>query len=279
MSDNDKTQAQKMQILRDEINQVDGALLDLIAERMDLARAVRQAKSGIDVWCPSREESHVRDLARKAGETPPDLVSRIWAELTSASLTLQGPIQLHVAISGDALSYWQLVRDRFGASIPVLTYPTASAALAAAHADAEGVAVLPAPGGMNTWWLALGPDGAASDMSILSALPRVGKWKWPLAVAVSKAERVSSGNDHTLIYVNISELTPLQTLEHIFKKAGIEAIPRAEVNDHKLYSIPDYMEETDTAYHIIKSAFKQVKIIGLLPSPITTECDDNHVDF
>lgn len=266
----DEKQKLDMSSIRTEIDRVDGALLDLIAERMELARAVRRAKLGVDVWRPSREESHVRDLARKAGDTAPKLVSRIWAELTSASLTLQGPIKLYVAISGDALSYARLVRDRFGASIPSNTYPTASGALAAAHADAEGVAVLPAPGGMNTWWLALGPNGSMSDMNILAALPRVGAWTngWPAAVAVSKAERIGSGDDHTLLYVETGALTGLETAEAIFAKAGLSETLRCEVNEHRLYSIPNFIDEKMESYKVIENAFKSVKIMGLLPSPI-----------
>lgn len=262
-----------MNVLRAEIDRVDTALLDLIAERMDLARAVRRAKSGTDVWKPSREESHVRDLAKKAGETPAQLVSRIWAELTSASLALQGPIHLHIAMVGDDLSARTMVRDRFGAAIPASAYPTASAALAAAHIDPEGVAVLPAPGGMNNWWTALGPNGAASDMNILAALPRIGAWEWPKAVAVSKAARLPSGDDHTLIYVEPDMSDQLHPPARVFADAGLEVILRAEMDGRQLYSVAHYIDENDDAIGKIKSVFPCVKIIGILPAPIVTSGD------
>lgn len=254
--------------LRIEIDRVDTALLNLIAERMDLAAAVRNAKSGANVWRPSREESHVRDLAKKAGVTAPELVSHIWAELTSASLTLQGPIGLHIALVGDALSQWSLVRDRFGASIPAHTYPTTSAALAAAHADLEGVAVLPAPGGMNNWWTALGPKGAMSGMHILAALPRIGNWDWPVAVAVSKAAIEPSGDDITLIYIEAGVLAAPLTAARIFADAGLDATLRAEMNGRSLYSVPEYLTQDNAKIIQISKAFKAVKIIGVLPCPI-----------
>ena len=74
--------------IRREIDRVDTALLGLIAERLELAGDVRRSKSGVGVWRPSREESHVRDLANRAGSTPQQLVSTIMAELMSASLAL-----------------------------------------------------------------------------------------------------------------------------------------------------------------------------------------------
>jgi len=155
--------------VRAEIDRVDNALLSLVAERLELAAAVRRAKSGVRVWRPSREDSHVRDLAGRTVDASPVLVSKIWAELMSASLALQGPMKLHIALEGDALDVWTLVHDRFGRSIPAVSYPTASAALAKAYGEDEGVAVLPAPGGMNSWWSALCPGGAMADMHVLAA--------------------------------------------------------------------------------------------------------------
>lgn len=254
--------------IRREIDRVDTALLDLIAERMELAQAVRRAKSGVDVWRPSREESHVRHLAELAEGTAPELVSHIWAELTSASLSLQGPICLHIALSGDSLIDGKLVRDRFGASIPVKNYPTASHALAAAHADPEGVAVLPAPGGMNNWWTSLGPKGAASNMNILAALPRIGNWSWPTAVAVSKAALLPSGADQTLIYVEAGNLGAAQSPQSIFEQAGLEATLRADMKTHALYSVPVYVSSEDAAYTALEKQFAATKIIGVLPNPI-----------
>jgi chorismate mutase len=264
----EKTHIPDMDTLRRDIDRVDTALLELIAERMELAQAVRRAKSGVDIWRPSREESHVRHLAQKAGDTSPELVSRIWAELTSASLTLQGPIKLHIALIGDELSGRTLVRDRFGASIPMQAYPTASAALAAAHNDPEGVAVVPAPGGMNTWWTALGPRGAMSDMNILAALPRTGAWEWPVAVAVSKAGCAPSGEDHTLLYVEHKRTGSVLSRAQIFARANLSAQLRSDLETQSVYSVPEYMDEHDPRFKDISRQFDVVKIIGILPYPI-----------
>lgn len=254
--------------IRVEIDRVDNALLDLIAERMGLAQAVQAAKLGVDVWRPSREESMIRDLAAKSSNISPKLVSRIWAELTSASLSLQGPINLHISLAIDTLSARILVRDRFGGAIPSYTYPTESTALAKAYADPEGVAVLPAPGGMNNWWTALGPNGAASDMHILAALPRIGNWQWPQAVAVSKAEILPSGSDQMLIYIEPGDIGALRSVESILAQAGFDATLRAEVEGKYLYSVDEYFDVGDTRFCSLAHEFSCAKIIGVLPRPI-----------
>ena len=200
-----------MDELRADIDRVDTELLALIGKRLRLAERVREAKKdeGGRVWRPAREESLVRDLVeegrdeRGRGISPP-LVSRVWAELVSASLAVQGPMAVHVGLEGDRLHAWSLVRDRFGAALPVHSYPTTSAALAAAAADAQGVAVVPSPGGMNNWWVALCPGGAMEGMSIQTGLPRVRNalWPhddWPRAVAVAAGEPQGSGADRWLV--------------------------------------------------------------------------------
>ncbi|PHR61625.1 MAG: hypothetical protein COA43_02525 [Robiginitomaculum sp.] len=267
-SEKKTTEKLSMQTIRTEINRVDAALLDLIAERMELAQAVRRAKSGVDVWRPSREESHVRDLVKKSGEISPELVSRIWAELTSASLTLQGPIRLHISLAVDALTARALVRDRFGGAIPTNTYPTESAALAAAQADPEGVAVLPAPGGMNNWWTALGPQGAASDMHILAGLPRTEGQVWPNAVAVSKAEKLPSGDDQSLLYIEAGDIGALTSLQTILENEGFTPTLRAELETLSLYSVPEFVDSSDPRITALQSKLKTVAVVGILPSPI-----------
>lgn len=254
MSQTENDKPLKIEHVRAEIDRVDKALLSLIAERLDLAASVRKAKSGVRVWRPSREEAHVRDLADAAGDAPANLVSNIWAELMSASLAIQGPMRLHIALEGDALDVWTLVRDRFGASIPALSYPTASGALAAAYAEDEGVAILPAPGGMNTWWGALTSKGAMPDMNILAGLPRVGTHNWPRAVAVATADIQPSGSDVMLVAMQGNPNTNLNMKY------------RAEAGDNRLYSIDEYLD-ADTFVAIQKDN-PGAKIIGCLPKPL-----------
>ena len=240
-----------IETVRREIDRVDNALLDLIAERLQLSAQVRKAKGGMRVWRPSREDSHVRQLSIAAEGTSASLVSTIWAELMSASLAAQGPMRLHVALEGDALSNWSLVRDRFGAALDVKTYPTTSAALAACYSEDEGIAVMPAPapppGGMINWWTALGPGGAMEGLHILAGLPRTGRRDWPRAVAVADVVLTPSGADQTLLCV--TDKDPVQE----------GAILRAESGDFRLFSLD--------GFHEIEVSSTR-RVIGCLPRPI-----------
>lgn len=239
--------------LRVEIDDVDNRLLELIARRLELAGQVRKAKSGVRVWRPSREHSLVRDLSETSENTPPELVARIWAELMSASLALQGPMRLHISLEGDALNNWSTVRDRFGAALPTISYPTTSAALAAAYAEEEGVAVVPAPGGMQRWWTALCSGGAMEDMHILAGLPRVGIDDWPQAVAVATADILPSGDDITLLALKNPEAA---------LNAGLSVKRGAEAGEFTLLSLDGFIAPDGPEISVIRQSDKSAKIIG-----------------
>ncbi len=248
--------------LRREIDELDNNLLKLIARRLQLAGQVRKAKSGVRVWRPSREHSLVKDLAEATDETPPELVARIWAELMSASLALQGPMQLHISLEGDALQNWSTVRDRFGAALPTISYPTTSAALAAAYAEEEGVAVVPAPGGMQRWWTSLCAGGAMEDMHILAGLPRVGPDDWPQAVAVATADILPSGDDMTLIGLT----NPAAVLD-----AELSVHRRAEAGDFILLSVDGFISPDGPEITTIQASDKTAKIIGTFANALNRE--------
>ncbi len=253
----DKKPVPDINFIRKEIDRVDNALLSLIAERLQLSADVRRAKSGSRIWRPSREDSHVRDLSEGSGGASALLVSRVWAELMSASLAVQGAMRLHIALEGDMLDVWTLVRDRFGAALPALSYPTTSSALAAAYSDEEGVAIVPPPGGMNSWWTALRDTGAMPDMHILAGLPRVSDGHWPRAVAVATADIAPSGADDMLIVVTDPSL-----IHHPFTALG-------EAGGATLILLSGYMDSAGDAFAVLKSHDQDAKIIGCLPRALS----------
>ncbi len=221
-------------------------MLDLIAQRLALSADVRRAKSGAKLWRPAREDEHVAELIESAREsgTPGALVSRIWAELMSASISVQGSTTLHVALEGDARANLSLIRDRFGGSLPVQSYPTSSAALSGCGSDPEGIAVLPAPGGMQSWWTALAAGGALPHLKIVAALPRVDARDWPQAVAVAEME-----------------LDPQPGGRLLVAGPNAQGVVRAEAGDLRLVerSVADLEED----------AVAQGDVIGYLPPAIT----------
>lgn len=246
----DKTKHFDINQVRKDIDRVDTALLSLIAERLDLANYVKQAKRGGAIWRPSREESHVRDLAQATRHSSPALVSRIWAELMSASLSIQGPLTVHIGLKmdrgGQTLS---LIRDRFGASLPIQEHPSDMTALAAAYGDENSVAVVAAPGTGARWWGALTPSGAMPELKIMARLPRYEASPWPSAVAVAVGDIASSGDDMTLLTTANPKALP----------SG--AVIRAETGAQILASVEGFISPERLG--------ADLAIIGVLPAPLS----------
>ena len=87
--------------LRDEIDQIDDALHDLLMRRADVVDQVKDAKadSGGAIFRPGREAEILRRLAdRHSGTLPRDVIIRMWRELVSAFVSLQGPFSVSVGI-------------------------------------------------------------------------------------------------------------------------------------------------------------------------------------
>lgn len=73
----------ELERLRGEIERIDQALVGLIAERIDLARSIGEAKkaAGLPTLDPAREAQLLRrvgGLAREAGLEPEELRSIFW---------------------------------------------------------------------------------------------------------------------------------------------------------------------------------------------------------
>lgn len=238
--------------VRKDIDRVDNALLSLIAERLELANYVKSAKRGGAIWRPSREESHVRDLVKATQHSSPALVSRIWAELMSASLSIQGPLMVHVGLKLDQNERaLPLVRERFGASLPITIHPSATAALAAAYGDENAVAVVAAPATGVRWWTALTNTGAMAELKIMARLPRHDASDWPEAVAVAVGTLAPSGDDMTLVVTENPAALPEN------------AVLRAESGAYVLASLDGFVAQDELA--------NGLHVIGVLPTPLSRQ--------
>ena len=168
----------------------------------------------------------------------------------SASLSIQGPLIVHVGLKRDSSGeVTSLVRNRFGASLPVEYHANDMAALAAAYGDENSVAVVSAPGKASRWWSALCPNEAMPEHKIMARLPRYEAGDWPIAVAVAVGELAPSGSDKTLIVTKNPKLLPEN------------AVLQAESGDYVLATIEGFVTQDRLD--------DQISIIGVLPTPLS----------
>ncbi len=195
--------------LRRRVDDIDDQLHDLLMRRIALADQVSAAKSGAGsgFFRPAREAEVLRRLvARHRGSLPARTVVRVWREIMSAMLGLQGEFNVAVFAPGDRQDYRELARSHFGADARMTTHPSTRGVVAAAREGAAAVGVLPLPAddGDDPWWLSFGPTGRKS-LAIVARLPFApaddGRRKTPGALVVGAAAPEPSSSDRSFLAV------------------------------------------------------------------------------
>lgn len=198
----------RLEDLRSEVDRIDAAIVDLLAERMrvvgEIARAKNAAAPGPAIR-PAREAAILRRLvARAAGRFPAGPLVRMWRELLAASTRAQAPLAVVVHAPPDQPGLWDLARDHFGSLTPIERAGSAAAALERALADPGRLAVLPVPGERHAWWTALlAPE--ARPLRVAARLPFAPSPTGEgAALVVAPLELEPSGEDATLFAFEVA---------------------------------------------------------------------------
>jgi len=149
----------KLADLRDEIDALDDALLDILERRMTVAMKVAELKGddGLLKLRPKREGAIVARLAGKATIASEALIAHVWRELMAHSRQSQARMEVRLYASGSATALREAARERFGRVTPIVEAKSPGDALAAAAAG-EVVALIELDG--SAWWRAM-PEGVA----------------------------------------------------------------------------------------------------------------------
>src|SRR5207302_401374 len=145
-------------------------------------------KGGAIMWRPQREAEILRRLvARHRGGFPPGAVVRIWREIMSAMLALEGRFSVAVCAPPEPSTFWDMTRDHFGTSASVTTYQAAGAVMRAVTDDPTIVGVLPWPRDEepDPWWRYL--PGDEIGPRIVARLPFTGGDPNDSALVVARA--------------------------------------------------------------------------------------------
>ena len=152
--------------LRHEIDSVDTKLHNLLMQRTELAVKVGEVKAraqpigrtpseGAKFVRPAREAQILRRLiARHKGKLPKTVMVRMWREMISALLQVEGPFVVAVYTPPEEPGYWDIARDQYGCRVPILGFDRLNHAISAVLDGQATVAVLPLPheGDRDPWW-------------------------------------------------------------------------------------------------------------------------------
>lgn len=223
-----------LEVLRAEIDRVDGEMLALLTARAGIVAEVGAGKatSGGPVFRPGRQAALLRRLVeRNAGpetaqiqtaqtQTPQTQTAQtlvqVWTAIIAGSILQQKP-DFRVAVAGDA-DQALLAQSFFGAAIPQSRFAQPAEALNAVLAGQADAAVLPVavlPTG-GSWWLEV-PQG----LRIVAGAPLLRAADAPpQALIVTRSEADPSGAD--LVLVRLSGTPPAGGT--VLARAGADAL-------------------------------------------------------
>ena len=160
--------------LRKEIDRIDDAVHDLLMARALVVEEVRAAKGAEGIKLrPGREAEVLRRLiARHSGPFPKGALVRIWREVMSAYLKLQGHLAMAVYMPEPGAVYWDLARDQYGSQTPMTSHASVRGVIGAVKNGDAAIGVLPVPtiSDSDPWWRHL-YSHAENTPQILSRLP------------------------------------------------------------------------------------------------------------
>src|SRR5688572_16162766 len=106
--------------IREDIDEIDDAMLALLARRFAAVEEVKRIKSASGAISqspirPAREAAILRRLvAAKPDVVPAELRVRLWRAIISASTLMQAPVRIHVSTGlFDSVTAQLVLRDHF----------------------------------------------------------------------------------------------------------------------------------------------------------------------
>jgi chorismate mutase/prephenate dehydratase len=200
--------ASELEDFRRNIDEIDDKLQDLLIERSEMIAAVAEHKrdGNIAFYQPGREAEIIRRLvARHRGTLPTPTLVRIWRELLSASVRLEGPLMVAVYAPLDAQGCWDLARDHYGSHTPMAAYQSIGQvirAMSEGRTNALGVLPMPQEEGADPWWVQLLAKGD-NALRVIARLPFTVRGNARAdsgdAFVVGRGVQHETGKDRTLL--------------------------------------------------------------------------------
>ena len=293
--------------LRGEIDEIDDAIHALVMRRAAMAERIAAAKddtarsdgrgTAAAYLRPGREAAVLRRLvARHSGSFPLASLVHLWREIMSSLVRLQGPFSVAVFTVTDNPGFWDLARDHYGSTTPLIACQSAIQVLREVTEGRATVGVLPFPqeGEAAPWWPFIG-NARNNEPKVVARLPflvanqaTAGATRGQVsAVAVASLTPEQTGDDRSLLTLELGEELSRARLVSALASVGLAPLWQTTGPSHGaqggLYLIetegfvsPDDARLTKLA-EILGNALSRVTILGAYPSPIlgSTAAEDS----
>ncbi len=216
--------------LRAQIDRIDGALHDLLRDRVEIIDQVRKLKGKQHIYIrPGREAQMLRTLlGRPQGKLPEGLIVRVWRELISGFTLMEGGVKVAVYSPEKGPNLWDHARDYYGSFTPLMEVPSAVAAIKAVQTNKVTIAVVPPPqaNDKDAWWPLLAAD-KKNILTVFACLPfetvkpgrNNARNALPMGLVVGRLYPELTGDDHSYLAMQCVHV-PEAEMRRLLGKAG-----------------------------------------------------------
>lgn len=224
------SQDQPLDALRRQIDEIDDSIHDLLMRRCGLVEDIRRIKGQERVYLrPGREALILRRLAaRHEGRFPLPVLVRMWREMIAGFTQLQGPFAVAVYAPEGRRDLWDLARDHYGSSTPITAVGAPVQAVRAVIDGTATIAVVPWPDNEDPdpWWRALTSQDPKTPQ-VVARLPFVVSARDGIeggALALAQINHEATGDDHTMVYVELAEPISRGRLKEALEVSGLRPV-------------------------------------------------------
>jgi chorismate mutase / prephenate dehydratase len=272
--------------LRREIDAVDTKLHDLLMQRTDLAVRVGEVKAksqpigrsprdGAKFVRPAREAQILRRLAqRHKGKLPKGVLVRMWREMISALLQVEGPFVVAVYTPADQPGYWDIARDHYGAKVPLQGFDRLNHAISAVIDGGATVAILPLPheDDRDPWWRRIAVR-TSNVPHVIARLPFGDpgnqRGRGLQALVIGTAANEPTGNDRSLLVAEASRPISRSSMRDALNSVGlkpvfIQAFQEPGGPEQHLVEVEDFLAPDDVRVQQLAAALgAESRVIGI----------------
>ncbi|KAA5606994.1 chorismate mutase [Roseospira marina] len=271
--------------LRDEIDALDDQMLDLLMQRCAVVDRIAAAKQGGPILRPGREAMILRRLVgRWKGSMPKRNLVRIWRELLSGLVGVQGPFSIAVWMPERGAGYLEVARNQYGAYTPTSSHQSPSQVVREVTSGNATVGILPLPRWEDEapWWpliLSNAPDAP----HIVARLPLTGPGPMGIeALAIACMTPEQTEDDHSVLAVETgpdisrSAFTDVLTTAGLPPRAVWDARPTADDARIHVIEVRGFVQPDDTRLLALRGAsdgggIRNALLLGAYATPLPAD--------
>ncbi len=238
MSENQ--QNKKLALFREQIDEIDLKILNLLKDRMEIVKNVGELKKSYNEKFyirANREADMIKNLVNLAdNKFPKSTIINIWRKIiTSANMSEQA---LRIAIHNprNITDYTYLVREYYNNDVPIINYDSANSVVAELENQQAQIGIFALPDSnedfdkkedtKENWWISLANNRIG--LKVFAKIPFVEFAQKDknsnsiqlVAVAIKEAEK--SISDKTLITIETGKEVNKSAILSAFKEVGLE---------------------------------------------------------